>query len=278
MSIAKINWDDAFSNARYIDKGEDYPDLWARRAADYRSSAFTIPDVPYGYHRRERMDIFRPDGEPIGLAVFVHGGYWSEFDKSSWSDLAAGAVSLGWAVVIPSYTLAPEARIRDITRQVGHAIEGASEKFDGPVRLAGHSAGGHLVTRMICDDTPLPPGVLSRIDRVLSISGLHDLRPLRLTEMNVLLKLDQKEAEIESPVLHDPVAGPELTCWVGDDERPEFVRQSRCLAEVWASKGLPTSFVQDRGRHHFDVIDGLKVPYHPLARTFAGDHHEAVEH
>src|SRR3546814_5563195 len=58
---------------------------------------------------------------PAGLAVFVHGGYWMAFDKSSWSHLAAGAVARGWAVALPSYTLCPEARISDRSeeRRVG---------------------------------------------------------------------------------------------------------------------------------------------------------------
>ena len=47
--------------------------------------------------------------------MFVHGGYWLRFDRDMWSHLAAGAVARGWACAIPSYTLAPEARISAMT-------------------------------------------------------------------------------------------------------------------------------------------------------------------
>src|SRR5262245_20780462 len=109
------------------------------------------------------------------------------FDKSSWSHLAAGALQRGWAVCLPSYTLAPAARIADIARQVAAAIRFAADRVEGPLRLAGHSAGGHLVTRMVCAESPLPDEFRSRIGHVVSISGVHDLRPLLRTKMNATL-------------------------------------------------------------------------------------------
>ena len=47
--------------------------------------------------------------------VFVHGGYWMKFDRSYWSHFSEGLTARGWAVAMPSYTLAPEARIGSMT-------------------------------------------------------------------------------------------------------------------------------------------------------------------
>ena len=73
----------------------------------------------------------------------------------------------------------------------------AAGRIAGPVRLAGHSAGGHLVTRMICRDSPLEPVLQGRLEQVVSISGLHDLRPLMKTAMNATLRLDAGEATFD---------------------------------------------------------------------------------
>ncbi|RMF39204.1 MAG: alpha/beta hydrolase, partial [Alphaproteobacteria bacterium] len=227
-------------------------------------------DIAYGAHPRERLDLFEPEGPPRGLVVFIHGGYWLRFDKSSWSDLAEGVLALGWAVALPGYVLAPEARIPEITGQIGRAIGVAAGLVAGPIRLTGHSAGGHLASRMICDDTPLAPDVADRVERVVSISGVHDLRPLRLHSMNESLRLDAETAAAESPVLHAPLTGRALIAWVGAHERPEFLRQSALLAEAWREKGLAARLVAEPERHHFDVIDGLKDPAHPLAQALAG--------
>ena len=77
--------------------------------------------------------------------VFVHGGYWRAFDRGLWSHLAAGPLARGWAVAMPGYVLAPEARIAAITAMIADAVAAAAAEVDGPMRLAGHSAGGHLV-------------------------------------------------------------------------------------------------------------------------------------
>lgn len=267
MSVAPgIDWEDAFANADYIPDGMSYPEVWDKRAEAFRNGQRGTLDLPYGDHSRERFDLFVPDQTPKGLVVIVHGGFWRAFDKSSWSDLAAGPIALGWAVALPSYTLAPETSIPKITAQVGRAISAAAERLHGPIRLTGHSAGGHLVSRMACETGPLPDTVAERLERVISISGLHDLRPLLLHSMNADLRLTQETATSESAALAKPLAGARVTAWVGAKERPEFLRQSALLAEAW---NIP--LVADPDRHHFDVIDGLKDSRHPLCQALAGD-------
>ena len=192
------------------------------------------------------------------------------FDKSSWSHLAAGALERGWAVCIPSYTLAPQARISEISRQFATAVRFAADRVEGPLRLAGHSAGGHLVTRMVCADSPLPSSVTDRIDRVVSISGLHDLRPLQRTQMNATLRLDEAEASAESPALHQPMKQCSVICWVGGNERPEFVRQGELLANIWTGLGGAMRCVHAAGRHHFDVIEDLADPTSELTEALIG--------
>lgn len=260
-----IDWEGAFANADHIPGGDGFPAIWDQRAHAFRENwPHVETDIAYGAAPREKLDLFRPEGLTKGLVVFVHGGYWMRMHKGLWSDLAAGPLAHGWAVAMPSYTLAPEVRIAQITRQVGAAITHAAEMVGGPIRLAGHSAGGHLVTRMICKGGPLAEGVADRIARVISLSGVHDLRPLRLNAMNDILHIDGPEAEAESPVLQEPLPGKPVTCWTGALERPEFLRQSQILTEAWSGKTGITPAVYDAGRHHFDVVDGLKDPDHPL--------------
>lgn len=258
------DWDDAYANAAHIDGAAGYPDRWAEAAAAFRQAMVAAGraelDLAYGRSERSRYDLFHPDDGSAGLVVFVHGGYWRAFDKSTWSHLAAGALRRGWSVAMPSYDLAPAARIAAITRQVAVAIDAAAARVPGPLRLCGHSAGGHLVTRMVCRDGPLNPPVRRLVERVVSISGLHDLRPLLKTEMNRDFRMDEAEAAAESAALAAPVDGIELVCWVGADERPEFIRQSELLANIWSGLAVETSVMHSPGRHHFDVIDDLADP------------------
>ncbi|MEL7465172.1 MAG: alpha/beta hydrolase [Pseudomonadota bacterium] len=263
------DWDDAYANGAHIEGAADYPPRWAAAAAAFREAlgALAEIDVAYGEGERNRFDLFRPDGAARGLVVFIHGGYWRAFDKSFWSHLATGPLARGWAVAMPSYTLAPEARIAEITREVAAATEAAAARVSGPIRLTGHSAGGHLASRMVCENGPLAPEVADRVERVVSISGLHDLRPLLRTEMNADFRLDAAEAAAESPALLRPRLGARVTCWVGAEERPEFVRQNALLANVWTGLGADMDVHEAPGEHHFNVIDRLADPNAPLCRA-----------
>jgi hypothetical protein len=143
----------------------------------------------------------------------------------------------------------------------------AAGLVEGPLMLTGHSAGGHLASRMVTATTPLPADVAKRIRRVVSISGIHDLRPIMRTGMNTTLALDEEEALAESPALLRPMNGARITCWAGGGERAEFLRQTMLLANIWTGLGATTSAVIEPDRHHFDVVDGLADPAHPLTQT-----------
>lgn len=246
-----------YANAAFIPGGTEYPDRWAAKAAAFR--ALNPPlTVAYGSGPREVFHMFLPVKAPLGLLVFVHGGYWKAFDKDLWSQLAAGALARGWAVAIPSYDLCPQVRISDITRQVRDAITGAAGLVPGPIILTGHSAGGHLVARAVCADLALPD--IKRVRQVVAISPLSNLAPLMATAMNATLGIDAPEAAAESPVLHPRPAVP-VTVWVGGAERPAFLDQARWLSRAWDAP-----LVVDAGRHHFDVIEGLEQADSPLIR------------
>ncbi len=263
------DWDDAYANAAYIKNAESYVTRWQQNASAYRSRTINHNqlDVAYGPLDRQKMDIFFPGHrQPVGFFVFVHGGYWLQFDKSSWSHLAQGPLSQGWAVVIPSYHLCPQARLSEIRQEIALAITQAATLFDGPICLAGHSAGGHIVTRLMARDTYLEREVYSRIHRTYSISGLHDLRPLQFTKMKSALHLDAVCAQKESPALQQPLelADLQISCWVGADERPEFLRQNALLPMIWQGLNCHIRAEIVAERHHFNILSLVQDPHSEL--------------
>lgn len=265
------DWDLAYTNDANIAGGDRWPALWETPARLYRARMLAlgrvVADEAYGPHGRQTLDLFLPEGTPKGLVVFVHGGYWLAMDGKAWSHLANGAVARGYAVAIPTYRLCPQVRIGDIVADVSAAIALAAGRIAGPLHLTGHSAGGHLVARMVSEGSPLAPAVRGRIRHTLPISGLHDLRPIMRTAMNATLNIDADEAAAHSPALLSPLDGVRLTCWVGGAERSEFRRQSALLANVWTGLGAATAVHEEPDRHHFNIVDGLGDPDHPLTET-----------
>ncbi len=267
---SKIDWDDAYTNGAYIPDGACYPERWHKLAAEFRAhlpNHITMQrDIVYGPSPRAKADFFTPPN-PIGLFVFVHGGYWMRFSKHDWSHLARGALESNWAVAMPGYTLTPEISITGIAQEITTAIAHAANLATGPIALAGHSAGGHLVTQAATTDANLPDFVRQRIHRVTSISGLHDLRPLLQTKMNQTLRLTEDEAIRQSPALHQPLSHIHYTAWAGADERPEFIRQTRLLAAAWAKN---TTLHIEENKHHFNVIDDLSDSSSELCKRLFG--------
>jgi acetyl esterase/lipase len=240
-----------YMNSAFIPDGDSFYPRWQGQAAAFRDQIAkrSTLNIPYGPGARQAFDLFRPEGMARGLMVFVHGGYWLACGREDYSHLAAGALARGWACALPSYTLAPNARIAAMTDEIAGAVRAASAMVAGPVVVTGHSAGGHLAARMGCADTAGP------VARVVPISPLADLAPLMQTEMNATLAIDPAEADRESPARLALRTGVQAHAWVGGQERPAFLWQARSLSEWW---NCP--WTVEAGRHHFDVIDGLTDP------------------
>ncbi|MEO9516760.1 MAG: alpha/beta hydrolase [Paracoccaceae bacterium] len=249
------NLDDEYANGPFIPNAETYPPKWSQKAQDFRDALGAHADLgmSYGPSQRQCFDMFHPNADTQGTLIFVHGGYWRAFDNQSWSHLAKGALGRNWAVAMPTYDLCPDVPIATITQQIAAAVTQIAEKTEGPIALTGHSAGGHLVARMLAEGM-VHTRVSDRISRVAPISPLSDLEPLTKTTMNDDFRIDLAMARAESPLLQSAPPIP-VTIWVGAAERPAFIDQARWLAAHW-----DCSIVESPEKHHFDIIDALEDP------------------
>ncbi|MEM9855270.1 MAG: alpha/beta hydrolase [Pseudomonadota bacterium] len=269
---AARDWDDAFANLAHIPGGDLLPAKWARDAALFRESKRESMRLsqPYGRAERATFDFFTPDMPAKGLFIFIHGGYWMQTSPADWSHLAKGALERGFATALIGYPLAPDARVAEITRAVQAGIEAAGRQADGPIYLAGHSAGAHLALRALEARASLSAATRARLKGVLGLGGVYDLRPLLATRLNETLRLTAAEASAESPLLQPPQTEVDVLLWVGANERPEFIRQSRAMADAWQTGGARLTLREEPGAHHFTTLEGLTFPTSPLLDAFLG--------
>ncbi|HYC74110.1 alpha/beta hydrolase [Brevundimonas sp.] len=223
-----------------------------RAAAAAARAAHPPLEIAYGPGEREVMDLF-PAGDDAPVAVFLHGGYWQALDRSWFSGLAPALLAHGVSLAIPCYDLAPAVRLGQILRQVRAATDTVRARTGVRPVVFGHSAGGHMAACMLSE---------GRASAAVALSGIFDLAPLIPTSLNVALRLDEAEAAALSPV-HWPVpdgstpGGTVLDCLVGGDESPEFLRQSRMMADLWGARGVETRYEALPGLNHFTVLDPL---------------------
>ena len=249
-----MDYDRAYANGPFIPDADGFPPRWARDAAEFRAALGqrARTDIAYGPKPRKSSTCSCRKPRRWAFSSFIHGGYWLKFGRERWSHLAAGALARGWACAIPSYTLAPEARIRTMT--------------PGDVRALSRSP---LVwSRVRSSSRAIPPAAISarvwaaptsRSSASLSSASCRSRRSptsSRFAHRDERdLRLDAEEIAAESPARLKLRAGVEAHVWVGAQERPAFLWQARLLSEAWSCPWTPES-----GRHHFDVIDGLTDP------------------
>ncbi len=187
------------------------------------------------------------------LSIFVHGGYWQALSAAESMFLATPALDLGWSFAAVEYTLAPAATVEQMVVECSAAIGRLVDRLrPAKVVLSGHSAGAHLVA-MTALVAPAPVSV----DRVVLVSGVFDLRPLRHTSVNEPLALDEARAVALSPALAG-VQGtaPTAVVW-GEDDTDAFRRQSREYAAHLRAAGLDVTEHEHAGRHHFDIVEEI---------------------
>jgi arylformamidase len=232
--------------------------------------------VPYGPTIAEHNDIF-PSGRGAPLHVFIHGGYWRRFSARDHAFVARPLVAAGVTTVVMNYALCPSVSLDEIVRQTRAAIAwtfGHARAFGAdPERLtiSGHSAGAHLVAMALATDWQgdyeLPAGI---IKGAVAISGLYDLGFLPWSYVQPKVQATWDQVARLSPLHHLPATAPPLLVAVGENETTEFRRQSRDFHAAWRAGGLPGSFLEVTGRHHFTVLEELEWPDSELHTALVG--------
>jgi arylformamidase len=251
---------------------------WTELSVAALASERVARDLRYGPGPKETLDLFVPRGPARGTFLFVHGGYWRSIDKADHAFVAPPLTAQGCAVGLVNHDLCPQVTIAEIVEQCARAVawvvrEGARHGACADrLVVGGHSSGGHLAAMMMAHDWRGHGFASSPVHGGVSLSGLHDLRPLTRFSYNVDLKLDEAEAARLSPALLRPTTGGPLAIAVGGAETGEFLRQSDLLWDAWPDNhpGGATGPLVIAGKHHFDVVLEHADPTSPLTRSVVG--------
>ena len=118
------------------------------------SNSFSVlKDIPYGEHERHTFDLFIPEKaeNKSGVILLIHGGGWSNGDKSDYKNEAEFYASSGYICVSINYRFVSENinvfhELDDITSALS-AIKEKCEEYGFNIKntiLIGASAGAHL--------------------------------------------------------------------------------------------------------------------------------------
>lgn len=237
-----------------------YFERWRSWSDDVRAHTLHARDLHYGPSADETLDLLVPHtGAP--LVVFFHGGYWRRLHKDDFTFVARGLAPHGVAAAIVNYSLAPAASLETIVDQARRSVAwlraNASDHGFDPSRIvvAGHSAGGQLAA-MCAVDAP--------VYGLVTLSGLHDLRPLVDSFANAWLGLDEARAAALSPTLLTPAEPVAIYASAGESESDGFKDQGRDFTAAWGARGCEATYADSPGDNHFAIVDRLRDDHDPL--------------
>ena len=232
-------------------------------------------NIAYEPKGPERLDVYEPPGRapkggwPVILAI--HGGGWWTTDKSQWEgQVAAQYVPLGYAVVVPNYTLStptspswPTA-FHDVQQALTWTHQHASAyRFNtNRVIALGESAGGELAA--LLGTVPADPGTTGgatfKVQAVVSFYGPMDMTTLARTDAQVNSKVVQF---LGGSVSQRPAdyASASPTNWVSPGDPPMLlihgtadptvpISQAEEMAATLSASGVPNEFLPVAGAGH----------------------------
>ena len=228
-------------------------------------------DVAFDPEMEPRLDVYSPaDGEGHPVLIFVHGGSWKDYDKELFAPVAQKLLPEGMVVVIPDYTLHPDADYAQMTREVAAAIRWTLENAalyggdPGRVIVSGHSAGAHLSALALLDPRFLEDLGHSS-DEVCGWIGLsgpydiqaeHDYWVAKGSSPEVMLEVmgGQDNFDRASPVSHVRADLPPLLIIHGDEDETVPVEISTAFHQALQAAGAPSTLTLYDGAGHSDYL------------------------
>lgn len=236
---------------------EVYLSGYERWSKDVENTVNFEKDLAYGMHERERLDIYPGKDINAPVIVFIHGGYWRSFDKSSFRFISSAFRSTGATVICINYPLAPSATIDQIVLSCEKALIWITEKYKGDIYLLGHSAGAHLAAILLSTE------IGQRVKGMGGLSGIYNLIPIQKSELNETLQMTEQTAQRNSPVLQPANYDIPILLAVGADETDEFKAQT----EEFKRKHPGSFDLMIEKRNHFSILEEFIDPNSKLVQS-----------
>jgi arylformamidase len=263
--------DRQYNQRAWVANADELIGRYATRSDAVRARLGEPESIAYGVTPIETFDLYRASRAPAPLLVFLHGGAWQRLNKREHAFAAKTFVRAGAHFAAVDFAAVPAVTLADLVGQVRGAIAFVycnAERLGvarDRIHLVGHSSGAHLAACAMTADWAargLPPPIKSG----LCVSGIYDLRPVRLSARNAYLNLDDAGEQALSPQRHlDRLTCP-LIVAVAESDTADFRRQARDFAAAAVRAGAAVRHVEGRGFNHFDFIETLAEPHGLLGK------------
>jgi arylformamidase len=276
LDMTQAELDAAYDQTAYAPNREQILGRNATNSERARARLGAPKRYAYGPTPVEGLDVYptRRPGAPVN--VLIHGGAWRGSAAKNNAIAAELFVNAGAHYVVPDFawvqdvggSLAPIAD--QVRRAVAWVYRNAADFGGDPQRLyvSGFSSGSHLAGVLLTTDWAKDFGLpVDMLKGGLCISGMYDLKPVRLSSRSSYVAFTDEMEHALSPQRHlDKLVAP-LVLAYGTFETPEFQRQSRDFAAAVKAAGKGVELLVGEGYNHFELYETLASPYGLLGRA-----------
>ena len=232
--------------------------------------------IAYGPTEIEKLDVYKTTRSHAPIRIFIHGGAWRGGSAKDSAYPAEMFVAAGAHYVAVDFVsvgdvggdLMPMAD--QVRRAVAWVYENAT-RFGGDRRrlyLSGHSSGAHLAGVVLVTDWQRDFGLPKDVVKgALLISGMYDLKPVRLSKRSEYVKFTNETELALSTQRHLDRLTTSIIVAHGTLESPEFQRQTREFAAAVKVAGKPVQLIVAEGYNHFELPETFGNPYGLLGRA-----------
>ena len=268
--------DDAYDQIVYAPNREQVHQRNTFNSERSRARLGAPKRLAYGPTPFEALDLFVTKKPNAPINVFIHGGAWRQRPAKDYAFLADLFVNAGAHFIVLDFmgveqtdgSLTPMAE--QVRRAVAWVYKNATSFGGDPNRLyvTGQSSGAHLGGVVLVTDWEKGFGLSKDVVKGgLLISGMYDLKPVRLSKRSQYVKFtDEMEQALSSQRHLDKLNCPVIVAH-GTYETPEFQRQARDFAAAIKAAGKPVQLLVAEGSNHFEMLETLSNPYGLLGRA-----------
>ena len=231
---------------------------------------------------RHTLDAYLPKGgKNFPLMMFVHGGTWKSGSKDLYASLGQTFAKQGIGTIIINYRLSrPDNNFKhpDHIKDVAKAfswMKSNAVKIGGDAKklfVAGHSAGGHLVSLLATDDQYLKAEKcdLKDIRGVMPISGVYSIAS-GVPAFHLAFGKDEANCKAASPVNHIKAELPPFLVSYADSDFPTLDTMAEEFGKKLKDTKNEVKMLKLEKRDHYSII--IKVATNsddPLTQAMVG--------
>jgi arylformamidase len=262
--------DDAYNQSVYA-PNQEHVGKRRRLASEATLKRLGAPlRLSYGPTDVEKLDIYRTSRAKAPIMIYVHGGAWRNGTAKEFAFPAEMFIDAGAHYVVLDFVHVQDAggslmpMADQVRRAVAWVYNNAGSFGGDPDRLyvAGHSSGAHLTGVILVTDWRKDFGLpADTVKGGLCVSGMYDLKPVRLSARSSYVQFDDVTEEKLSSERHIGKLHAPLIVAYGTQETPEFQRQARDFAAAVRDVGKSVELIVGEGFNHFEMQETFGNPY-----------------